>query len=205
MVGSPARKIPPSSSRIGAMRSSLLDAAEIRREFLFSDSLSFRLRSLRRAFLSSFSNSKVHHPAKASHFWAKTLSITASMSTPAARIRSRQSFSKTVAKGGGWCNLRIACCWGACSARNGWERISGNVGRRRGRLERRTLSNDTASGGKCSGYFGSSIKIFVLVTLSSSSSKGSSPQSRAYRMMPKLHTSTFSPAYFSPFSISGAE
>ena len=55
-----------------------------------------------------------------------------------------------------------------------------------------------------SGYLGSSFRIFILVTISSSSSNGSSPTSSAYRMMPRLHTSTFSPAYFSPFSISGA-
>lgn len=187
------------------MRSSLPDAPENLREFRFSAAFSFRLLSLLLAFRSSLSKSRVHQPARASHLWASTLSITWSMSTPAWRIRSRQSFSISVVNGAGWRSFRITCCWGACSVKNGCCRMSGKVGLSSGRFDKSSLISEIASAGRCSGYFGSSVNIFVLVTLSSSSSKGSSPQRSAYRMTPKLQTSTFSPAYFSPFNISGAE
>ena len=50
--------------------------------------------------------------------------------------------------------------------------MSGSVGLNSVRFDNKILISDTASGGKCSGYFGSSDSILVLVTLSSSSSKG---------------------------------
>jgi hypothetical protein len=66
-----------------------------------SISLSLLFFSLRCILRCSFSNNRAHQPAKASHFCAKTLSITPSILTPELRILCKQSFSKGVEKGGG--------------------------------------------------------------------------------------------------------
>jgi hypothetical protein len=109
----------PSSSvslMVGANLSSRLLAALNRRRLLASASRSLCLRSLLRALRSSFSKSNAHHPARESHRCASTFSITMSMSTPAARIRCKTSFSRSVVKGAGCCNFKISCCRGAYSA-----------------------------------------------------------------------------------------
>ena len=197
---------PSSTSLIegAAILSSLLLAALSLLVAFNSASRSCRLRSRRFALRSSFSIKRAHQPARASHRCAKTCSMTLSMSTPAHLMRSRESFSTGVLNGGGWLSFRIACCWGACSAKNGCVRISASDGRSKGRFDNSDERRALASGCNVSGRFGSIFKILCLVTISSSSSNGSSPVSRAYSITPRLHTSTFSPAYLSPFSISGA-
>lgn len=202
--GSPSLTEPPSSPT-GASRSRRLEACDQRRDVLRSSPFSFLFASLLSCFLPSFSSRSFHQPARVSHFCAKTDSITWSIFTPAAFIRCSVSCSNAVEKGSGCSLVNISCCSVACSARKGWLRMSNRLGRGNGLFESSCFNSDKASAGMWSGYFGSSVKIFRRVTSSSSSSKGSSPHSKAYNMMPKLHTSTFSPAYFSPFSISGAE
>jgi len=179
-------------------------AALSRRRAFASASLSFRLRSLLFSFRSSFSTARAHQPANGSHRCASTFSMTLSISTPADRILSKVSFSIPVLNGAGCVSLRITCCCGACSARKGFVRISARVGRISGRFDSIETTKALTSAGKSSGHLGSVERILCFVTRSSSSSKGSSPVSNAYSMMPRLQTSTFSPAYFSPFSISGA-
>lgn len=154
-------------------------AALNRRRLFASASFSFRFRSLLLAFRSSFSSNNAHQPARESHLCANTFSITMSMSTPAARIRCKTSFSSSVEKGAGCCSFSVSCWRGACSDNQGFWSMSAKVGRRIGLFESNDWHNSFACGGKESGNFGSSFKILVLVTISSSSSKGSSPTNRA--------------------------
>lgn len=197
----------PSSSVsliVGAILSIRLLAALNLLRLFASASFSLRFLSLLFAFRSSFSNKSAHQPARESHRCASTFSITMSISHPAARIRCNTSFSSSVENGAGCCNLRISCCLGACSDNHGFCKISARLGLNIGRFDSNAWHNSFACGGKLSGNFGSSFRILVFVTVSSSSSKGNSPTRSAYKMIPKLQTSTFSPAYFSPLSISGA-
>jgi hypothetical protein len=123
----------PSSSVsliVGASLSRRLLAALRRLKLLASASLSLRLRSFRFAFRSSFSSSKAHQPAKASHRCARTFSMTISMSTPAARIRCSTSFSNSVEKGAGCCSFSVSCWRGACSDNHGFCSMSARVGRK---------------------------------------------------------------------------
>lgn len=89
------------SSRVGAILSKRLLAPLSRRRIFRSASLSFRLRSRLASFLLSFSSSRAHHPARESHRCERTLSITLSISTPAAFMRSKVFFSRCVANGAG--------------------------------------------------------------------------------------------------------
>lgn len=127
----------PSSSvsrMVGASLSSRLLAALRRRRLFASASRSLRLRSRRLAFRSSFSSNKAHQPAKASQRCAKTFSMTMSISTPAARMRCKTSFSKSVEKGAGCCSFSVSCCRGACSDSHGFCKMSAKVGRKIGRF-----------------------------------------------------------------------
>ena len=195
---------PSSSTATSAADRRLLLAALRRRMFLTSASRSRRFRSRRCSLRCSFSIRSAHHPARGSHRWESTFSTTSSTLTPALFIRCRVVFSNGVVNGEGRGIFRIACCSDACSERNGWARISLRLGRIRGRFDSSRLMSDLASSGNLSLNTGSSERILVLVTWSSSSSNGNSPLRSAYKMIPRLHTSTFSPAYFSPLSISGA-
>lgn len=181
--GSPIKgECSPSSSVsliVGASLSKRLLAALSRLKLFASASRSLRLRSRLLAFRSSFSKSRPHQPARASQRWARTFSMTMSMSTPAARIRWRTSFSSSVVKGAGCCSFKISCCRGACSANHGFCRISASEGLKMGRFESKIWHKSFAWAGKFSGYTGSSFSIFIFVTISSSSSKGSSPTKRA--------------------------
>ena len=133
------------------MRSKRLLAALSLRRFLASASRSFLFRSLLFSFRSSFSINKAHHPAKVSQRCARTFSMTLSISTPALRIRSSVLFSKSVANGSGCVNFKMACCWGACSARKGFVRISDRPGRSSGLFDSSWVTRALASGGKVSG------------------------------------------------------
>ena len=207
LISRPRPTLSPSSSDsfiVGAIRSSLALAALILLPAFVSASFSFRFRSLLKTLRSSFSIRSAHQPANESQRWDKTFSMTRSILTPALRIRCKVSFSSGDVKGAGVWSLRMACCPGACSDNHGCVSISPSDGLWSGRLDNRDVTRSLAGCGIVSGYFGSSFSIRIFVSFSSSSSNGSSPQRRAYRIIPKLQTSTFSPAYFSPLSISGA-
>jgi hypothetical protein len=144
----------PSSSSsfiVGASLSRRLLAALNRLRLFASASFSFRLRSFRLALRSSFSSSNAHQPDKESHRCASTFSITMSMSTPAARIRWRTSFSSSVEKGAGCCSFSVSCCRGACSDNQGFCSISASVGRNMGRFESSDWHSSFACGGKWAG------------------------------------------------------
>ena len=207
-LGSRPRTISsPSSSDsliVGAILSSRALAALILLDAFVSPSFSLRFLSLRLNLRSSFSIKRAHQPASESQRCERTFSMTKSMLTPALLIRCSVSFSRSVEKGAGCCSFNIACWCGACSDNHGLVRTSEREGRSSGRFDSRELIRSLAPCGIVWGYLGSSFSMRILVSFSSSSSKGNSPHRRAYKIMPRLHTSTLSPAYFSPFSISGA-
>lgn len=178
-LGEEGRPSSSTSLKGAAMRSKRLLVALSLRMFFASISRSLRFLSLLFSLRPSFSINKAHQPAKASQRWARTFSMTLSTSTPALRIRSNVSFSKSVVNGRGRANFRIACCCGACSDRKGFVRISAIPGRRSGLFDKSWLTRDLASCGKVSGKFGSLERILCFVIMSSSSSKGSSPVSSA--------------------------
>jgi hypothetical protein len=80
-----------------------------------------------------------------------------------------------VEKGAGCCSFNVSCWRGAYSDNQGFWSISASVGRKIGRFESSDWHNSFACGGKLSGYLTSSFSIFIFVTISSSSSNGSSP------------------------------